>query len=245
VLNQALRYAPVIGVLPAPGSTLLEVGSGSHGIAPYLSDGWSLTACDVAFDDYGADRVGGGEGVQRVRASVLDLPFADSSFNAVVALDLLEHLPPEDRRSALKELRRVAAELLVVGCPCGAEAEGADRRLAEFYNRLGKPHPGWLSEHLRYGLPDAGFLLTAARPGDRTELVANCNLTSHERVMRCEALPIVWRGPTAIARSARWFLRRSRRRSQCATRLLSWIGGGDRAPTYRQIAFITTNAARR
>lgn len=244
MLNQVLRYIPVIAALPNSGTTLLEVGSGSQGIAPYLQNTWAITACDVAFDDYGASRPGTGEQVVRVRASVLDLPFADASFDVVVALDLLEHLRSEDRRLALRELRRVTASLLIVGCPCGAGAEAADRRLATYYDRLGRPRPGWLTEHLSYGLPTRDLLLEAARPTDRAEMISNCNLSSYERVMRWEARPGLWRAPTAIAWGARALIQRSPKWVRFVRWSLALLAGRDRRPAYRHVAFVAIAAKR-
>lgn len=57
----------------------------------------------------------GGTGVLPIRASAFGLPFGDSSFDLVLAMEILEHLPnPED---AAKELRRVARERVVVTVP--------------------------------------------------------------------------------------------------------------------------------
>jgi len=49
------------------------------------------------------------------RASVLDLPFAEGSFDLVVCLEVLEHLPEPE--AALAELCRVASGDLVVSVP--------------------------------------------------------------------------------------------------------------------------------
>jgi hypothetical protein len=52
VLNQLIRYEAVAReVEAAPGQTLLEVGSGSRGIAQYVAESWRLTASDVSFSD--------------------------------------------------------------------------------------------------------------------------------------------------------------------------------------------------
>ncbi|MCW3998482.1 MAG: class I SAM-dependent methyltransferase [Candidatus Bathyarchaeota archaeon] len=44
-----------------------------------------------------------------VRASILCLPFKDETFSASFSIDVLLHISPENRKSALKELGRVSA----------------------------------------------------------------------------------------------------------------------------------------
>jgi len=51
----------------------------------------------------------------RVCASVLSLPFADRSFDAVTCLEVLEHL--DDPAAAVRELARVSRQAFVVSVP--------------------------------------------------------------------------------------------------------------------------------
>jgi hypothetical protein len=54
LLNQLMRYSGVLPLLvELGGGRLLDVGSGSAGIAPRLSSAWHVTAVDRTFDDYG------------------------------------------------------------------------------------------------------------------------------------------------------------------------------------------------
>ena len=98
--------------------------------------------------------------------SVTELPFEDGTFDAVLALDLLEHVPAQDRALALAELTRVTARRAVVGWPCGERALRADRRLARYYRLLRRGTPGWLDEHLELGFPERELLrATLSRHG--------------------------------------------------------------------------------
>jgi SAM-dependent methyltransferase len=92
------------------------------------------------------------------------LPFADESFDAVVALEVLEHMPADRRRTFLTECMRVARRGGVFSCPNGvpevvaAEAYAAD----SFRQRHGIEHP-YLQEHRLFGLPHPIEIVTILR----------------------------------------------------------------------------------
>jgi hypothetical protein len=87
------------------------------------------------------------------------LPFVDSSFVAVVSIDTLEHLPREARLPFLRECLRVAQRYVVVAAPFGSDGHSqCEKRLADLYlSMYGRPHT-YLSEHIRYGLPNMAEL---------------------------------------------------------------------------------------
>lgn len=124
-----------------PGSRVLDIG-GSQGFTSDLLADYLVVPVDVAGKDV------------LVRASADQLPFDDRSFDAVVALDLLEHLPRSVRSEAILDFRRVARDLVIVGGPFDSpEVLVAECRLRDAYQRLtGEPHR-WLTEHLEFGLP--------------------------------------------------------------------------------------------
>jgi len=102
--------------LPATASRVLEVGCG---------EGRQLTAIGTRFPD--ADLIGldlpdielmeAWDGVESsmVQASALTLPFADNTFDLVLAIEVLEHLP--DPEQAVREIARVASGAVVVSVP--------------------------------------------------------------------------------------------------------------------------------
>jgi Methyltransferase domain len=239
VLNHLLRYQPVVRQVEAtPGRTLLEVGSGSRGIARYVSARWELTACDIDFADYAAPIVGPAGRANRVEASVLQLPFADGSFDVVVALDLLEHLDSAARPQALMQLRRVTKRCLIVGCPTGAAALRSDERLARFYRRISRPVPVWLEEHLCNGFPDVATLTKHLSDGGELLVARNEGLIAHALISRAEALPILWRLTASLSSALTAGLENPQWRVFTRT-MVRLLRANDRHPAYRTIAILS------
>jgi hypothetical protein len=239
MLNQLARYSAVVPLVEeGPGETLLEVGSGSEGIARFAGPRWSITVSDRDFTDYGAVEVPD-DGLRRVEADVTDLPFAEREFDVVVALDLLEHLPAALRPKALAELARVTGSRLIAGCPCGERALAADRMLARYYRLQPRRTPPWLVEHLENGFPAGDALAEALSPFGEVRLVGNERVGAHLAVS-------LWEGTPYLARLSVRLAGRLEAGVQCGGRPASpraarWIGalrGGDREPAYRRIAIL-------
>lgn len=82
------------------------------------------------------------------------LPFHPESFDAVCALDTLEHVPEDARAAFVDELWTVARSWVVLAGPYHSpEVARAERLLARFLrDKLGQPHR-YLEEHRALGLP--------------------------------------------------------------------------------------------
>jgi SAM-dependent methyltransferase len=102
-----LRLGRCLPALPAQRSRLLEVGCGVGRHArsiKRLRPEFDVNACDVS---RAALRLAGAEsqGVRYVAADAQALPYLDSSFDAVILFDVLEHL--RDVNLAVSEIARV------------------------------------------------------------------------------------------------------------------------------------------
>jgi SAM-dependent methyltransferase len=152
-LDTALRYDAVLRLLAErwrPGMALLEVGSGSGGVTEFLAH--PVTGVDPAFERT-AER--GTPWLERLPGRATALPVGDDSFDAVLCLEMLEHLPASEREPALREMVRALRPggRLIATFPADAAAAELDRWLDEAYRaRHGEPHP-WVAEHLAEGVP--------------------------------------------------------------------------------------------
>jgi SAM-dependent methyltransferase len=239
MLNQLARYSAVVPLVEeSPGTTLLEVGSGSEGIARFASARWTLTVCDRDFTDYGAVSVPD-DGLRRVEGDVTALPFSDREFDVVLALDLLEHLPADLRPAALAELARVTGSRLIVGCPCGERALKADRMLSRYYAPQPRPVPPWLVEHLDNGFPGADLLASSLAPFGTVRVLPNERIGIHLAVSLLEGTPYLARlGIRLAARLEAGITGPTGTGSPRARRWLSVLRGADREPAYRRIAVL-------
>lgn len=80
-------------------------------------------------------------------------PFANDAFDVAVAMEVLEHIPAEDRTFAMGEWVRVASKGVFFSCPNGKRVRKLEGRAdADFQARHGRQHP-WLEEHERFGWP--------------------------------------------------------------------------------------------
>lgn len=148
----ALRYLPIVSEIKKyPGTPkILEVGSGGLGIAPYLKK--PVTGLDLEFEPPYHPML------HKVKGSVLKLPFADGSYDIVLAADMLEHLPKSKRQKAVSEMLRVARDKLFIAVPCGKEAFRQDEELDSEYQEKYHRRYHFLEEHLEgkidKGLPE-------------------------------------------------------------------------------------------
>lgn len=164
--DAALRYLPIVDLLKnekLDDSKILEVGSGSYGIAPYLKR--KIVGVDLNFEEPEFPLL------EQVRASATKLPFPDKNFDTVILSDVLEHLPKNKRKLALKEAVRVAKKTLIISGPFGKQSLLQDQKLAKYSKKtISKIHP-YFKDHLENGLPEVADIRNYLRDQDQVKVI--------------------------------------------------------------------------
>lgn len=102
-----------------PNSTILDAPTGTGRFVPLFRDlGHQVTGVDISRDMLQMHPAQPGQ-VQGslVRGDCEALPFRDATFDYVVSLRFLGHVPPEARSNVLLEFKRVASQGIIVGFP--------------------------------------------------------------------------------------------------------------------------------
>jgi len=119
----ASELARKVTLLAGPGS-VLDVGTGMGGLVfALLKEGINARGVDVApvAIESGNTKAPG----RFTLGSILELPFADATFDTVVCTDVLEHLAPADVERALRELARVARSNVYLVVSTVADRDGS------------------------------------------------------------------------------------------------------------------------
>ena len=176
--HQAARYETVRRAVEAMRSkqqhTILEVGSGSHGnLAEYLPKD-QITFLDKSLTNEAQ------KDPRFVIGDATSLQYPDSSFDFVIGLDVLEHIPSIDRNDFLREVCRVARKGVFLSFPQHESGYTAtDETLRAVYLASKTIPPDWIDEHIDCTLPNADEIEQAL-----FELVGNehtCRLYSIRR----------------------------------------------------------------
>lgn len=147
-LDVDLRYRAVARLASGyleRGASILEVGAGTNSIGRYL--GLPVTAVDLDFPDGRVPRV------RRIQGSACSLPFMDKAWDIVCSVDMLEHIPRQDRNLAIGEMVRIARKVVLLAVPVGDKAYMQDIELHHYYERKHSASHQWVKEHVDLGLP--------------------------------------------------------------------------------------------
>lgn len=110
------RIAALAGKLPPDVHTLLDVGCGNGMFLKYLGEMKGRhfdRLCGTDRSTAALDCVQS----EKVQASIDSLPFSEGEFDAVVCMEVLEHLPQATYSRALNELSRIARRYILVSVP--------------------------------------------------------------------------------------------------------------------------------
>ena len=106
------RVGDLIGLLPAGGESVLDIGARDGFISRLLTSHFSkVTALDLEMPliDH--------EQIQCVKGNIADLHFPNAAFSLVFCAEVLEHIPPPLLELACCEMARVSKAHVLVGVP--------------------------------------------------------------------------------------------------------------------------------
>lgn len=136
----------VVAELLGEAESVLDVGGSLGELRKFTGQQLRVVTTDVVS---GADVVYSGE----------NLPFADGSWDVVVSVDTIEHIPPKKRESFVKELTRVARRRVIILAPFGSVShQEYEDKLYQRWKESGVKIPMYLKEHVAFRLPGIELL---------------------------------------------------------------------------------------
>jgi len=142
--------------LGLPSLRVLDIGGRGGQMRGFLSPSEEVIVLDLRPPEFKQEHY--------IVGDITNAPFAKEKFDVVIASDLLEHVKPRSRESALEEMLRISSHYVILGGPFySPEVARAESLVNELHLSLrGCEHP-WLKEHIENGLPSEEELLTYLR----------------------------------------------------------------------------------
>lgn len=162
-----MRFQAATGLV-IPGNKILDVGGGKGDF--FLFSGLSGVVADLF-----PSRSLFGEVATAspfVPFDGLSLPFESKSFDVIVCLDTLEHVPKDRRPALVREMQRVARDRIVLTFPEKQFYLPLLISIANLYSKIGAGSimQRSLQEHSLHGLPSADEVLSSV---DQTQWYAS------------------------------------------------------------------------
>ena len=172
----AMRYVPIARELSSffkrPMRTprrVLEVGANACGLARFYSG--PVIAVNRSMEEVSSLRAL--PHVSVVVAEAAHLPFLPETFDAVVCVDTLEHIPASERDAALREMANMVSRcgLACFAFPSGESAQEAEKAIQRAYLSFSGQTLLWFEEHEQFGLPNTAAIVESIRGTARSHFV--------------------------------------------------------------------------
>lgn len=110
--------------IPEGVRTIADIGCGNGIISNLLAARYDVTAVDISPAALSFVTT------KKVRASALDLPFDDHSFDLALSSEMLEHLNSQDLHQAIRELKRISRRWILITVPHREQLAASDVKCA-------------------------------------------------------------------------------------------------------------------
>ena len=110
------RVQYVSGLIANDVSSILDVGCGNGILVNYLDKQFPNRFARICGTDRSETSLKFVH-TEKVCANIDELPFKNGEFDLVTCLEVIEHLPQEIYTSALKELKRIAGQYIIISVP--------------------------------------------------------------------------------------------------------------------------------
>ncbi len=111
-----LQYFILISLMDC--DSVLDLGCGPHSMIPILPRAIKTTGVE-SFDPYYQEALKKGRHHHYIHSDILKVSFEPKSFDAVVMLDVLEHLKPDDGAALLTRMETWARKKIIIFTPNG------------------------------------------------------------------------------------------------------------------------------
>ncbi|MFZ5698842.1 MAG: glycosyltransferase [Pseudomonadota bacterium] len=172
IFDQYSRYKACADLLRlagfSPGQSVLDAGSGPECLFGQFMPDAAMTYVDPL--------IPGGSGSNHITGDVFAGQLDGQLFDCVSSVDVLEHVPPQDRKAMLQRLSSLSRHTLILGFPTSdsSRALETDRAIEDQYRAVYGRDYSWLEEHHKFGLPSLAETVTQL-----SELGWHCQSVGH------------------------------------------------------------------
>ena len=175
MLGWSTRYEKILKRNPDlhnKSASILELGCGPHGLARFTENkiiGLEATKTTPREPN-----------LSIIEGTLKDIRIESKSFDYVVCVDVLEHIPEADRAWTIREICRIARKRVIISCPIKDFAAPLEKWLASWYSEKSRNIPWWLREHLSNGLPSLQETIAAiSETGHQFNITPNEGALQH------------------------------------------------------------------
>jgi SAM-dependent methyltransferase len=138
--------------------SVLEIGSGSVGISHFIKYAGLKKKCDLTLADIDVNALSKVKSEKTVAIYGDSLPFEDDTFDVVISLDTLEHIPKDKRQKFLSEIKKAAKKTTLLHFvaydpPEQFLSKDADQKYQKWHTKKFHKPDKWTAEHLMIDPP--------------------------------------------------------------------------------------------